>query len=126
MAFPEATQEQINDGKGIGILSYFWWLVIVPLLAKKDNPFTMYHARQGLALAILQTIIFILRIVFGRFATWYGIGVLFGIFSIVFWLLFVLLWIFAIIGIIKCAQGKFWKLPLVGDLAESLFKDMVK
>ena len=124
--FPEATEEQIKEGKGIGILSYIWWLCIVPLVSNKDNPFITYHARQGLFLAILQTILMIISgvlssIAWGRYG-YGGFHVCLGIFSWIFWLAVVASGILSILGIVNVSQGKFWKIPVLGDWAASLFK----
>ncbi|MBD3285441.1 hypothetical protein GF359_03360, partial [candidate division WOR-3 bacterium] len=63
--YPQATDEQIKEGKGLAWLSYFNWLFIIPLLVHKDNPFSRWHAVQGLTLFIAEVIWIILMIIVG-------------------------------------------------------------
>jgi len=42
-------QKDIEENKVLAIISYFWLLCLIPLLAKKDSPFAQFHAIRGLA-----------------------------------------------------------------------------
>ena len=55
--FPEATEEQIKEGKSLAWLSYFGILFLIPLLVYKDNPFSKYHARQGMVLFFAEVVL---------------------------------------------------------------------
>lgn len=129
--FPSATPEQINEGKSLAWLSYLGIFFLIPLLAHKDNPFSKYHARQGMVLFFLEVAIGILWGILGAIAAaiavaTYGGG---GICVFLVWLVMVILWVLvmvlSIIGIIQAATGKFWKMPILGAMAESWFKSMV-
>ncbi len=136
MAFPSATEEQIKEGKSIAWLSYLGIFFLIPLLSHKDNPYSKYHARQGMVLFFLEIALSILWAILGAiasaiaFASYSASGIGGGficgtILSIVMGLLWVVLGVFAIIGIIQSASGKFWKMPIIGGIAESWFKGMV-
>jgi uncharacterized membrane protein len=136
MAFPSATEEQIKEGKSIAWLSYFGIFFLIPLLAHKDNPFSKYHARQGMVLFFLEIVLGILWGILGAIAaaiafasysaSGIGGGLICGtILSIIMGLLWVVVGVFAIIGIIQSASGKFWKMPVIGGIAESWFKGMI-
>lgn len=103
------TEEEINEGKGVAWLSYFGILVLIPLLTKKENKFCMAHAKQGLALFILEIIMWIICII--PYVGWVLGGIL--------WIIVI---VFIIMGMIQAFGGKFKKLPVIGDLAFKMFK----
>lgn len=92
-------QKDVEQNKIFAVLSYLGILVLVPLLAKKDSKFAMFHAKQGLVLLIGWAIGWLLSFVFVGF------------------ILDVILIIFSIWGLINAATGKMTKLPVIGDLA---------
>lgn len=93
-------QKDVQENKIFAVLAYLGILVLVPLLAKKESKFAMFHAKQGLVLLIGWIIAWLLSFVF--------IGFIVDIVLIVF----------SIWGLINAATGKMEKLPLIGDLAE--------
>jgi len=93
-------QKDIQENKIFAVLAYLGILVLVPLLAKKESKFAMFHAKQGLVLLIGWVISWILSFVFIGF------------------ILDVIMIVFSIWGIVNAASGKYAKLPLIGDLAE--------
>jgi len=129
--FPEATAEQIKEGKSLAWLSYFGILFLIPLLVHKDNPFSKYHARQGMLLFFLEVILGILWAILGAIAgaiavaTYGGGAICLLLLGIVMGILYLVVAVFAIIGIIQSVTGKFWKMPILGGLAEKWFKGMV-
>ncbi|TET22134.1 MAG: hypothetical protein E3J71_07040 [Candidatus Stahlbacteria bacterium] len=129
VSFPSATEEQINEGKSLAWLSYIWWLCIIPIVTQKENPFSMYHARQGLMLAIAETVIgaagVILGVIIFWITVWFSGPVCAWIWGGLVGLVMFALAILALIGLIQALSGKFWKMPILGDLAEKWFKGMV-
>jgi uncharacterized membrane protein len=130
--FPEATEEQINEGKSIAWLAYLGILFLIPLLAHKDNPFSKYHARQGMVLFFVEIVLGILWGILGAIAAAIavatysvGIGLCGGLVLVLMSLLWLAVAVLAIIGIIQAVTGKFWKMPIFGGIAESWFKGMV-
>ncbi|MBN2380431.1 hypothetical protein JXM67_11585 [candidate division WOR-3 bacterium] len=130
--YPSATEEQIKEGKGIAWLSYWGIFFLIPLLAHKDNPYSRWHAVQGLTLCIAEVIWVILWIILGAI-----IGAIGGPFTVggricgTIWTIigivgvWILLLIAIIIGIIKAATGKFWKIWVIGDWGASIFKGLI-
>ncbi len=93
------SQEDIDKNKVFAILSYFGFLVLVPIFAAKDSPFAKFHANQGLVLFILEVIITIVS----SFLSIVGI-------------LNIAVAVFAIMGIIYAAQGQAKDLPVIGTI----------
>jgi uncharacterized membrane protein len=68
LSFPYASGEEIREGRLLAWLSYpgiifglLGLLFLVPMFAQKENPFTRYHARQGMFLflaSVLVTVFF--------------------------------------------------------------------
>ncbi len=93
----------------MGILCYLSILVLIPLLVEKKDPFVKFHVSQGLALLIIQGIIFLVAQTF----------LIIFLFPIVGILNLVLL-VFSILGIVYVVQGKEVALPVIGGLARKL------
>lgn len=105
--------QDINENKGISVLSYIGILCLIPLLTKKDSGFAQFHARQGVtlcAISIVGSIIFwILTAIFAKLKV---IAILLGI---VQWAFSVCILVLAIIGIVNVVNGKAKKLPVIGN-----------
>ena len=101
----------IEEGKVWAIIGYIGILFLVPLLAKKDNKFAMYHAKQGLVLFIASIIVWVVAFVL------MFIPVLGWIINFILWILMFVLWL---MGIINAATGKYSPLPIIGKYAEKL------
>lgn len=98
---PVDEKKDVEENKAITYLSYLGILFLVPLLAKKDSPFAVFHAKQGLVLTI----------------GWFIGGPLYvvmGLGALVHLAVFVL----SIIGLINVSNGLKKDLPIVGDLAK--------
>jgi uncharacterized membrane protein len=101
----ETVDKDVEEGKSLAWLSYIWLLFLVPLLAKKDNKFCKFHAKQGLVLFIAEIIVSIINII--------------PILGQIIWLLCALCFlIIAIMGIVQSLGGKYWKMPVLGGFAE--------
>lgn len=96
----EADQKDIEENKVLAAISYIWLVSLIVLLVKKDSKFAQFHAKQGLVLAILS--------------------IIFAFIPFVGWILNLVIFVAAIIGIIQAASGKYWKLPLLGGLAAKI------
>ena len=93
-------KKDIEEGKALAVISYFWLISLIVLLVKKDNAFVLFHARQGLVLAISATV--------------------FSFIPIIGWLLNIVVIIFAVVGIVKALAGETWKMPILGDFAQKI------
>jgi uncharacterized membrane protein len=105
-----------------GLLCYlFGWVSgLIFFLVEKEDKFVRFHAMQSIVVTGAISIVFIiLRIImsitFNPFA--FGFG-LWGVISIIWWLVWVLTVILMIILMIKAYQGEKFKLPWAGDFAE--------
>lgn len=116
----EYGQADIQNNKGMAILSYFSWLVLIPIFAEKNSKFVRFHANQGLVLAIaslLWTVVNgilnkVLYAVLGNTA-WAVYSILTSILGLVGFVFVIL----AVIGIINAAQGKAKELPVIGSFS---------
>lgn len=104
---------EVEDGKIFAFLGVFLVIVgfIIVLLAKRDNKYAMYYAKQGLVLFIAYLIAFAVGIVIGwmPFIGRLIIGVM-----VVIW---IALWI---IGTINSLSGEMKEIPLIGQFAEKI------
>ena len=76
-------------------LSYVWVLCLYTLLFKKKSGFIQFHAKQGLALFVIE----ILSFVFLFLAP----------------LVIIICVILSVLGIRSALAGKYWTLPFIGD-----------
>jgi len=104
----EVTQKEEKKEKSenlIAILSYIGILFLIPLLARKDNAFAQFHAKQGLVLFIAE--------IATSLIAWIPIlGWFIGMIAWIIWL------VLSIIGIINVVGGKQVPLPVIGKFAK--------
>ncbi len=93
----------ISSNKVMAILAYFGILVLIPIFAAKNSKFARFHSNQGLILFLVALIVGILVNVLSKIHL-----------GFIAWLLDVVVFIFAIVGIINAAQGKAKELPFIG------------
>jgi uncharacterized membrane protein len=95
-----------------GLFCYLlWWVTgIIFLIIEKENKFVRFHAWQSIftfaAITIIQIILSFIPIV-----GW--------ILGIIIWVLSVILWV---VCMMKAYRGELFKLPIVGNIAESQVK----
>ncbi len=104
----EYDQNDIQKNKGMAVLAYLSWLVLIPIFAAKDSKFARFHANQGLVLAIAEIVC---GVALGILSALPFIGWIFGIAE---GLLGLVCLGFAIIGIVNAVNGKAKELPIVG------------
>lgn len=104
---PTFDKKDIDENKVLACLSYIGLLFLVPLLAKKDSKFAQEHAKQGLVLCIVYVALLIVGVV-------PVIGWLLGFFGSL------ALLVVDLIALVKCLQGTFWEVPLVGKYRKEL------
>jgi len=98
------------------VLSYLGILALIPLLTKKDDPDVQWHAKNGLALFIVEIILWIALHIIGSHLP-LGIGCGVGMISCVLWLAFLVVWVLCIV---KAVQGQRFRIPIITDLAEKM------
>lgn len=103
--------------KMMSILSYIWLLALIPYFSAKDVKSIRFHARQGVALAIIWVALFILNSVILMPLLFSGLYALVGmIFNLISWGLTGL----SIWGIVNVVNKKEVKLPIASQLADAL------
>jgi uncharacterized membrane protein len=91
------TQKEIEEGKVLAGIAYFGIIgFLIAYLAGKENRFTLYHAQQGLLIAIASLLVIVPVI------GWFILSI------------FVL--VLSIIGLINGFSGKVKPLPLIGKI----------
>lgn len=109
-------QEDVKKHKGMGVLSYFGILVLIPLLAgDKNSPYVRFHSNQGLVLFLVSVILDLLEgdWVFGLHS-WINLGGsgLSWAFDILSFGCFILM----IVGIVTACKGEKRELPIIGKI----------
>lgn len=108
----EFDAQDIQANKGMAILAYLSWLVLIPLFAAKGSKFARFHSNQGLVLAIAEAAFYIayaiLRAVILAIS-WrlYFLVTIIGLVALIFPVV-------SVIGIVNAANGKAKELPVIG------------
>ncbi|OGL87386.1 hypothetical protein A3I40_03790 [Candidatus Uhrbacteria bacterium RIFCSPLOWO2_02_FULL_48_12] len=91
----------------MAVICYFWIFAFLPFLLKKDSPYVLFHAKQGIVLAI----------------AWFLVWVI-GIIPILGWLIFffgsIILLVVNLMAIVKAWHGEEWKIPYLHDYVKVL------
>jgi len=93
-----------DESRMAAVLSYIPILCFVPLLTMKDNREARFHARQGVLLFMLELIA--------------ALFLIDGISDFVFKAVLLVAIALSLVGIYFALQGKNYKLPIIGDLAD--------
>lgn len=105
------TAQDIEENKVMAAIGYLGILFLIPLLAKKNSPYAQFHAKQGMALFVMEV------------AFWIVMWVLVFI-PILGWIIDLLAWlaivVFFFMGLINALSGKCTELPLVGGLFKNV------
>ncbi len=109
----EYTQQDIESNKAMAILSYLFLLVFVPIFAAKESKYARFHANQGLVLTIAVIAFWIVDVILSIIFAFIGLG---WLISIIGWLVWVLFFVFEIIGLVNASQGKAKELPIIGKI----------
>jgi uncharacterized membrane protein len=99
-----------DEGKLFGFLAYLLGIIgfLIVLLAKKENKFAMYHAKQCLVLFIASIIAYIITMI--PVIGWFVLGPILSIIILILW----------IIGMVNALTGKEKALPIIGKYAEKI------
>ncbi len=96
-------------------LSYILFAGLVVFLVEKQNRFVRFHAVQGFILFLIGTVLSFIDQSISNALYGTGMGLMVGC---VFGLVALALLIGWLLGIINAFQGKYYKLPVIGDYAE--------
>ena len=100
------------------VLSYLWFLSIIPLVAKKEDREVQWHAKNGLSILIAEIVCWVFFFVFGFIARripFLGCGVV--IIECGIWVAFLVV---RVMAIIKGVNGQRFRLPMVSDFADKM------
>ena len=99
----EYSEQEIQSGKLMGILSYLGIFVLIPLFVEKSNRFVRFHVNQGLILFAVQIFMIFINMVMLKFVS-------IPMFAIILLILqaIIYLWIgiSSVIGIVNVLRGK--------------------
>ncbi len=98
---------ELNETTILASLSYLGPLVVIPYLIKKENPFVMFHIKQGLLLLIPYLVL------------WLVGGMMYSLMG-VFDIIKLILVVFSVIGVVNATQSKEKELPLIGKFASKI------
>jgi uncharacterized membrane protein len=88
------------------VLSYIPLLCLIPLLQMRDNEQARFHSKQGLLLFLIELLAVLLLIP--------------GLSKMIWTIVIILALGASAAGIVFGIQGKQYKLPLIGDIAERM------
>jgi len=88
------------------VLSYIPFLCLIPLLQMRDNEQARFHSRQGLILFLIELLAILFLIP--------------GLSSLIWKTILVVALGASVAGIIFGLQGKKYKIPLIGEIADRL------
>jgi uncharacterized membrane protein len=95
---------QSDEGRMAAIMSYIPILCFVPLLSMRENKEARFHARQGVLLFLIELVAILFLV--DAISDLVFKGILFIAAGL------------SVAGIIFAIQGRNYKLPIIGDLAD--------
>ncbi|MFN2533217.1 MAG: DUF4870 domain-containing protein [Pyrinomonadaceae bacterium] len=115
-------------------LSYIWIVGLIFFFIEKENKFIRFHGMQSVLygamwfviMIVLGILSFIIAIIGGVAAT--AAGDAGGVIGLLLWLLYLVVWMIIpliyliglLLGAIKAYQGKWFKFPIIGNIAEKI------
>lgn len=118
-----ATPQEIESGKSLALIGYiFAPIAILPFL-KRDNAFTLYHAKQALAMLIVAIALSIGLTIAGFLLAMVKLGFVLTVGSLAFSIAMLAL---IVLGAMAAWNGQMKPLPIVGGLAKSMFGGVQK
>lgn len=102
-----SNKEDIKKNRYLAVVCYFWIFAFVPFVLRKNDPYVIFHAKQGIVLAL----------------AWFLVWVV-GIIPILGWLVFffggLTLLVVNLMAIAKAWHGEEWKIPYLYDYVKVL------
>lgn len=106
-------QADVEKNKLMAVLSYLGILVVIPIIVAPDSKFVRYHANQGLLLLVTSAVYGVITRILTLVVGW--IPVVGAIILMLFSLIGLVIFVFAILGIINAIQGNAKELPIIGS-----------
>lgn len=122
------------DANIAAAISYIWIVGLIFFFMEKENKFIRFHAMQSILFGAVWSVVMIGLIFVGMVFTFVGAAIAAtagdvagSLFGILIWLVWLLIWLVPValfVGLIltaiKAYQGKFAKLPIIGNIAEKI------
>lgn len=135
-ASPQGKTSTGLDANVAAAISYFWIIGLIFFFLEKDNRFVRLHAMQSILFGVAWSALMIVLVILGSILTFIGAaisatagdaaGALFGLLVTLIWLLIWLvplgLFVVLILTAVKAYQGRWTKLPIIGNMAEKIVK----
>ncbi len=101
-------QNSFERDRGVigAVLSYIPFLCLVPLLQMRDNETARFHSKQGLILFLIELLALLFLIP--------------GLSKMIWTTVIVIALGASVAGIVLGIQGKKYRLPLIGDIADKM------
>ena len=107
---PEEEEQQnydvSPDERIWGVISYLFYLCIIPLLAKRESKFIQFHSKQGLILAFFLTVT--------------TPGYIFSFLRFFFGIIHSMLIVLIIMACVQAYVGRWWKIPYIYELSKKI------
>ena len=113
---PGGPAPQSSDRGVMIFLSYFGLFALIPLLTKKDDPDIQWHAKNGLALAVVWIVVLILLGIVSYVMPSAISLAMIGLRCII-WLGFLIV---DVMAMVKAFGGERMRIPVVTDFAEKM------
>ena len=118
-----ATPQEIETGKMLSLVSYVFAPIAILPFVKRDNAFTLYHAKQALAMLIVAIAASVGLMIAGMVLAMVKLGLVMTIVSLAFTVAMLAL---IVMGAMAAWNGQMKPLPIVGGLAKALFGGVQK
>lgn len=105
--------EDAKKFKIVAVIGYFWVLFIIPLLFARKSKFARFHANQSLILFILGTFWWMVIVMLQFFVQ---LGFNNDLVGYLVTAMFVVPFIFSILGMVNAAKGRAKRLPVIGSM----------
>ncbi len=110
---------QANVAAGLSYVAG-WITGLIFFFGEKQNCFVRFNAMQSILLYVGLTVVYVVVYVLTVALAFSGLGALLVLLGLVIWLIGLGGFILWIILLINAFQGKYIKLPIIGDYAEKL------
>jgi uncharacterized membrane protein len=114
---PTSMGMQANVAAGLSYVAG-WITGLIFFFGEKQNRFVRFNAMQSILLYAALTVVYIVIDVLTTALAFSGLGILLLLFGLVIWLVGLGAFVLWIILMINAFQGKYIKLPIIGDYAE--------
>lgn len=118
-----ATPQEIESGKMLALVGYIFAPIALLPFMKRDNAFTLYHAKQALAMLIVAIALSVGLTIAGIVLAIVKLGIVMTVASLAFTAVMLGL---IVLGAMAAWSGQMKPLPVIGGLAKTMFGGVQK